>query len=173
MLESAQSPQHLYCRSHNRIQSALLFFKCKLDTISNSLVYILSGDGGIPEFFLYWRLPNLSFPIALTVERLMMSPMQNGSKFTDRLIKYLTKSAEQKTTRVSKSKGHVISAFATIFWECASKNLTWSHLCECMVCAAPKRLLHTACAAEPWHIVAGVRFHWSREREALSARALQ
>ncbi len=32
-----------------------------------------------------------------------------------------------------------------------------------MVCAAPKRLLYTACAAEPWHIVAGVRFHWSRE----------
>ncbi len=24
----------------------------------------------------------------------------------------------------------------TIFWECASKNLTWSHLCKCMVCAA-------------------------------------
>ncbi len=41
---------------------------------------------------------------------------------------------------------------ATIFWECASKNLTWSHLCECMVCAAPKQLQH---------IVAGERFHWS------------
>ncbi len=41
---------------------------------------------------------------------------------------------------------------ATIFWECASKNLKWSHLCECMVCAAPKQ-----------HIVAGERFHWSRE----------
>ncbi len=38
-------------------------------------------------------------------------------------------------------------AFATIFWECASKNLTWSHLYECMVCAAPRRLLHTARAA--------------------------
>ncbi len=38
-----------------------------------------------------------------------MSPMQNGSKFTDRIIKYLTKSAERKTTRASKSKGHVIS----------------------------------------------------------------
>ncbi len=44
-----------------------------------------------------------------------------------------------------------------------SKNLTWSHLCECMVCAAPKRLFHTARAAELRHIVAGVRFHWSRE----------
>ncbi len=32
-----------------------------------------------------------------------------------------------------------------------------------MVCAAPKRLLHTARTAEPRHIVAGVRFHWSRE----------
>ncbi len=39
------------------------------------------------------------------------------------------------------------------FWECsASKNLTWSHLCEYMVYAAPKQ-----------HIVAGERFHWSRE----------
>ncbi len=37
-------------------------------------------------------------------------------------------------------------------FECASKNLTWSHLCECMVCAA-----------QPQHIVAGERFHWSRE----------
>ncbi len=34
-----------------------------------------------------------------------------------------------------------------------------------MVCAAPKRLLHTARAAEPRHIVAGVRFHWSREEK--------
>ncbi len=32
-----------------------------------------------------------------------------------------------------------------------------------MVCAAPKRLLHTARAAEPRHIVAGVRSHRSRE----------
>ncbi len=66
--------------------------------------------------------------------------------------------------------------FVLIFWECASKNLTWSHLCKCMVCAAPKRLLHTARAAEPWHIVAGVRFHWSREerrfqRERFRCRA--
>ncbi len=54
-------------------------------------------------------------------------------------------------------------AFATIFWECASKNLTWLHLCECMVCAAPKRLLlHKACC-QPQHIVAGEIFHWSRE----------
>ncbi len=49
-------------------------------------------------------------------------------------------------------------------WECASKNLTWSHLCECMVCATPKHLLHTARTAEPLHIVAGVRFHWSLEK---------
>ncbi len=32
-----------------------------------------------------------------------------------------------------------------------------------MVCAAPKHLIHTVRAAEPLHIVAGVRFHWSRE----------
>ncbi len=31
--------------------------------------------------------------------------MQSGSKFTDRIIKYLTKSAERKTMRASKSKG--------------------------------------------------------------------
>ncbi len=41
----------------------------------------------------------------------MMSPMQSGSKFTDRIIKYLTKSAERKTTRASKPKGHVISEY--------------------------------------------------------------
>ncbi len=46
--------------------------------------------------------------------------------------------------------------------------MTWSHLCECMVCAAPKRLLHTASAAEPQHIVAGVRFPWSREERRFS-----
>ncbi len=57
----------------------------------------------------------------------------------------------------------VLGRALDIFWECASKNLRWSHLCECMVCAAPKCLLHTACAVEPRHIVAGVRFHWSRE----------
>ncbi len=33
-----------YCRSHNRIQSALLLYKCQLDTVSNSIVDILSGD---------------------------------------------------------------------------------------------------------------------------------
>ncbi len=40
-----------------------------------------------------------------------MDPMQSGSKFTDRIKKYLTKSAERKTTRASKSKGHVISYY--------------------------------------------------------------
>ncbi len=44
----------------------------------------------------------------------MMDPMQSGSKFTDRIIKYLTESAERKTTRASKSKGHVISYFESI-----------------------------------------------------------
>ncbi len=33
------------------------------------------------------------------------------------------------------------------FFECASKNLTWSHLCECMVCAAPKRVRELPAAA--------------------------
>ncbi len=56
---------------------------------------------------------SLNYPISLfrlplTAEALMMSQMQSGSKFTDRITKYLTKSAERKTTRASKSKGHVI-----------------------------------------------------------------
>ncbi len=38
-----------------------------------------------------------------------------------------------------------------------------------MVCAAPKRLLHTACAAEPWHIVAGVTDHVKRGAFSMSA----
>ncbi len=44
----------------------------------------------------------------------MMDPMQSGSKFTDRITKYLTKSAERKTTRASKSKGHVISQYTGV-----------------------------------------------------------
>ncbi len=38
------------------------------------------------------------------------------------------------------------------------KNLSWSHLCKCMVCAARKRA-----RCQPQHIVAGERFHWSCE----------
>ncbi len=34
--------------------------------------------------------------------------MQNVLKFTDRIIKYLANSAERKTTRASRSEGHVI-----------------------------------------------------------------
>ncbi len=69
----------------------------------------------------------------------------------------------------SENKNHApflcvtIWAFATIFWECASKYLTWSHLCECMVCAAPKRLLLHKAHCQPQHIVTGEIFHWSRE----------
>ncbi len=37
-----------------------------------------------------------------------MGPMQSGLKFTDMIIKYVAKWAEQKTKRVSLSKGHVI-----------------------------------------------------------------
>ncbi len=44
-----------------------------------------------------------------------MDPMQSGSKFTDRITKYLTKSAERKTTRASKSKGHVIPSGLAVF----------------------------------------------------------
>ncbi len=63
-----------------------------------SLNFFFIGDCSISLF----RSP-------LTVEVLMMGLMQSGSKFTDRITKYLTKSAERKTTRASKSKGHVIS----------------------------------------------------------------
>ncbi len=48
------------------------------------------------------------------------------------------------------------------FWECASKNVTVT-LVQVHGLPDPKRLLHTARAAELRHIVAGVRFHWSRE----------
>ncbi len=61
------------------------------------------------NFFFIGDCPISLFRSPLTVEALMMSPMQSGSKFTDRIINYLTKSAERKTTRASKSKGHVIS----------------------------------------------------------------
>ncbi len=44
--------------------------------------------------------------------------MQSGSKFTDRIIKYLTKSTERKTTRASKSKCHVIhrARWLLMYW---------------------------------------------------------
>ncbi len=61
------------------------------------------------NFFFIGDCPISLFQSPLTVEVLMMDPMQSGSKFTDRITKYLTKSAERKTTRASKSKGHVIS----------------------------------------------------------------
>ncbi len=58
-------------------------------------------------------------------------------------------------------------AFATIFWECASKNLTWSHLCKCMVCAAPK---HSASCRAVAHCSRS-QISLITWREALSARA--
>ncbi len=67
-------------------------------------------------FFFIGDCPISLFRSPLTVETLMMSPMQNGSKFTDRLIKYLTKSAERKTTCASKPKGHVISRQTPSWW---------------------------------------------------------
>ncbi len=55
-----------------------------------------------------------------------------------------------------------------IFWVCASKNLTWSHLCECMVCAAPKRA-----RCQPQHIVAGEKYFTDHVKrgERFSSRA--
>ncbi len=67
------------------------------------------------NFFFIGDCPISLFRSPLTVEVLMMGPMQSGSKFTDRITKYLTKSAEQKTTRASKSKGHVISHVVFFF----------------------------------------------------------
>ncbi len=64
------------------------------------------------NFFFIGDCPISQSP--LTVEVLMMGPMQSGLKFTDRITKYLTKSAERKTTRASKSKGHVISENAAL-----------------------------------------------------------
>ncbi len=82
-----------------------------------------------------------------------------GSVFMMKAVERLRKHSRY----ILKCTSRALDCDQTIFWECASKNLTWSHLCECMVCAAPKPLLHTASAAEPQHIVAGVRFPWSRE----------
>ncbi len=64
MLESAQSPQQLSLPKSRSNPKCFVVLKCKLDTVSNSLIDILSGDGGSPEFFLYWWLSNLPFPIA-------------------------------------------------------------------------------------------------------------
>ncbi len=61
------------------------------------------------NLFFILDCPISLFRSPLTVEALMMGPMQSGSKFTDRIIKYLTECAEWKTTRASLSKGHVIS----------------------------------------------------------------
>ncbi len=61
------------------------------------------------NFFFICDCPISLFRSPLTAEVFMMGPIQSGSKFTDRIIKYLTKSTERKTTRASKSKGHVIS----------------------------------------------------------------
>ncbi len=66
------------------------------------------------NFFFIGDCPISLFRSPLTVEALMMSPMQSGLKFTDRITKYLTKSAERKTMRASKSKGQVISPIRMI-----------------------------------------------------------
>ncbi len=57
------------------------------------------------NLFFIGDCPISLFRSPLTVEVLMMSPMQSGSKFTDRIIKYLTKSAERKTTRAVEVEG--------------------------------------------------------------------
>ncbi len=63
-----------------------------------------------------------------------MGPMQSGSKFTDRIIKYLKKCAEWKTMRASPSKGHVISVTQACPWQvlwdlpecvCSGRPLSW------------------------------------------------
>ncbi len=67
-------------------------------------------------------------------------------------------------------------AFATIFWECASKNLTWSHLCECMVYAAPKRLPAAAhCSRRKISLITCERFSraWIHTARVSRAEAAQ
>lgn len=83
--------------------------------------------------------------------------------FTVGLILGFNYMAKQELRKKKKrSKSHWVQV-TFVFWECVSSNMMWSHFCEYVVCAAPKRLLHTASVAEPWHIVAGVRFHCSRK----------
>ncbi len=74
------------------------------------------------NFFFIGDCPIYLFRSPLTVEVFMMSPMQNVLKFTDRIIKYLANSAERKTTRASRSEGHVISHFGTY-------SLIYSRIC--------------------------------------------
>ncbi len=62
-----------------------------------SLNFFFIGDCSISLF----RSP-------LSALALMMGPMQSGLNFTDRIIKYVAKSAERKTKPASPSKGHVI-----------------------------------------------------------------
>ncbi len=51
------------------------------------------------------------------------------------------------------------------------KKKTWSHLCKCMVCCSKVSASYSVRAAEPRHIVAGVRFHWSREEMHIQREA--
>ncbi len=64
-------------------------------------------------------------------------------------------------------------AFATVFFFRMCELKLCGHICECMACAAPKRLLHTAHISEPQHIVAGVRFHWSREERHFQCQSFR
>ncbi len=45
-------------------------------------------------------------------------------------------------------QGRALDCDQNVFWECASTNLTWSHLCECMVCTAPKHRKQSRGSAE-------------------------
>ncbi len=94
-------------------ESKVLCFSLNASLIpSNSLVDILVWRWWNPwNFFFIGDCPISLFRSPLTVEALVMRLMQNGLKFTDRITKYLTKSAERKTMRASKLKGHVISPF--------------------------------------------------------------
>ncbi len=44
-----------------------------------------------------------------------MGPMQSGLNFTDRIVKYVAKWAEQKTKPASPSRGHVILQAPALF----------------------------------------------------------
>ncbi len=78
-----------------------------------SLIFSLEMVASL-NFFFIGDCPISLFRSPLTVEVFIMSPMQNVLKFTDRIIKCLAKSAERKTTRASRSKGHVISCYTII-----------------------------------------------------------
>ncbi len=77
------------------------------------------------NLFFIGDCPISLFRSPLTVEALMMGPMQSGSKFTDRIIKYLTKCAMKDYACIA-----VEGSSYLLFW----LILRYSHEFACISC---------------------------------------